>query len=82
MIANNTGDISKYIENGKNGFIVDDNWKDIKRCLDRVVCLTIGEQKRMRTSARKVAENSFDFRKYDIQIESFLSEVVGGKNGK
>ena len=69
VIANDTGDLSLYINSGENGFLLntyDDN--DIKSVFEKIIELKEEEYCNLRSNARKTAEKSFDYRKYVEEI--------------
>ena len=70
VIANDTGDIGKYIINGQNGFIVDYNKESIDNLLQNIS--NNYDCKRLRLNARKTAEQYFDYRIYSAELDIFL----------
>ena len=75
VITNDTGDISLYLQDGVNGFLLDDNSIDaLRNTLERVLTLSSDEYKQMRISARRTAEESFDYRRYISQISNLFRQ--------
>lgn len=69
VIANDTGDLSLYINSGNNGFLLntyDDN--EIKSVFEKIITLNEKEYCNLRSNARKTAEESFDYRKYVEEV--------------
>lgn len=76
VITNNTGDISLYLENGKNGFLLSDNSTDvIRQCFDSIISTDENTYMQMRREARKTAENNFDFRIYMELIKEYFQST-------
>lgn len=72
-ITNNTGDISVYIRNEENGYIVDDNIAEsLEKVLMEIVSQTKQQRRMMRENARKTAEKSFDLKQYQDILRDFL----------
>lgn len=76
VIANDTGDIGKYITDGVNGFIACDTSaitieKTLLKALDYKE-----KYSEMRKNARTTAENSFDFRVYENDLAELLNGVI------
>lgn len=75
VITNNTGDISLYLKNGINGYLLDNNKiSSLINMLYNILKTTVDERSKMRKAARKAAEEFFDFRRYDNKINMLLSE--------
>lgn len=73
IIANDTGDICLYLEDGKNGILLDNNSKEsIKIALDRISTIDGRCYCEMSTIARKTAEDYFDLRYYIDEMNNFL----------
>ena len=72
VIANDTGDIGAIIDDGKNGFICENNSYAIKECLDRILKLSNEEKKNIRRNARAYAEEHFDYKNYLSELELIL----------
>lgn len=73
VIANRTGDIAVYIENGKEGILIDDETYDSVifglRC-----ALTLDKKKlsEMRESARQCARRNFHYEAYSDDLRKFV----------
>ena len=83
FIINDTSDISLYIENGKNGFIVENESAQIAQVLLYALEMSCDERKKMREEARKAAYMYFntdtymeDFKRFSMQI---IKEYVSGR---
>ena len=74
--CNDTGDISLVIKNGINGYMVDSDGIDVlyTRILE-IYNMDIHEREKMRESARKTAEEFFDYRNYVCEIQELLESI-------
>lgn len=73
VITNSTGDINLYVENGKNGFIVNEfNSDELVNILKMIVHLNSEDLKQMRSRARKDAEKYFNLKSYTDEIDNFF----------
>lgn len=84
VIANLTGDIGLYLEDGYNGVICKtESLADVSCALRRILNLSNKELESMRSAARKKALESFDFRAYAEKLDDFIHDVVDGglRNG-
>lgn len=73
VICNNTGDISLYLENGKQGYLLQNG--SIEELVDvfRKILNSTSEQRGfLRVNARRMAEEKFDFRNYIEKMQTFL----------
>ena len=68
VLADKTGDIPYYIENGKNGFVVENEANELKKMLYHLVSMDNEAYGEMRKAARKTAEKNFDYKVYEKQI--------------
>lgn len=76
VITNNTGDISMYLHNGKNGFIVYENSEEaIFKIFDKAVNMNSNELMEMRKQARYTAINSFSYEKYKDGLLELIREA-------
>ena len=76
VITNDTGDIGLYLKSGDNGYLLKDSSPEsIKEALEKTLQLTGDEIIKMRKAARKMAEESFDYRIYAQPMQDFLEEV-------
>ena len=79
VIANLTGDVGLYVEDGHNGIICEtESLADVSCTLKRVLNLSNTELESMRSAARRKAVESFDFRAYAEQLNVFIHDVVNG----
>lgn len=75
VITNDTGDIGLYVKNGENGYIIDKcDSEEIKKVFEEIISKTKEEREKMRYSARKTAEDAFDYRRYKEKIEFLFGE--------
>lgn len=76
VIACSNGDISQYVENGINGFLIDSNNidKSLESALDKVFEMPRGQIDKMKISAYKTCQKYFDYRKYIDAIGNFMYE--------
>lgn len=79
VITNSTGSIGNYLENGINGFLLQDASVDqLVNVLKKIVTMQEEEYKQMRISCRRTAEQWFDYEVYAQKIKKFIE---GAKNG-
>lgn len=78
FIVNDTSDISLYIKNGVNGFIVNDI-NDITNVYLKIINMPLEEYQQIRYSARKTAETNFYFDTYKTKFEEFFKSVMQGE---
>lgn len=80
VITNDTGDIGLYLQDGVNGFLLSDNTKEaVSECFERLVAINKEKYLQMRLSARKTAEESFDYRVYAEKVSSFFAKNIEEK---
>lgn len=79
FIVNNTGDISLYINNGINGFIVEDV-QSIAAVYQEILEMSNEESDEMRSQAYKTAEKNFSYKPYIKLFDVFIQEVIGGQS--
>ena len=80
VIANDTGDICCYIKDGYNGFILEDiKPHTISDLLSRICEMSNEDLVIMRKNARKTAEQFFNYKAYQNQMDSFVKKVVQGE---
>ena len=73
VITNNTGDINLYLKNSQNGFLLKDSTEGaVKEVFDQIIKLSDEERMILRINARKTAEESFDYRIYEKEINYLL----------
>ncbi|MEZ9917149.1 glycosyltransferase [Vibrio breoganii] len=77
VIANLTGDIGKYLVDGNNGFIIDEQTtKEIKNTLKRVVKLNSEALSLISESALKTARDNFHYKRYSSSLDTFLEDLL------
>lgn len=74
VLANSTGDISCYINNGINGFLLENEKKALKEMFSYLLTMNKAEYLEMRKNARKTAEQNFDYRIYEEEVGKFIYE--------
>lgn len=74
VLVNQTGDISCYIENGENGYLVENDREEIKKLFRELISMEKSRYTKMRKNARKTAECSFDYRVYEKEMDKFINE--------
>ena len=76
VITNNTGDISLYVKNGVNGYICNDSTSmEIESIFEKILNMDIEKYMQLRVSARKTAEESFDYKHYINAFNNLLKEI-------
>ncbi len=64
-VCNLSSDLDMYLKDGENAIISDSHSpEDLKKALIKAIACSSEEKKKMRFSARKTAEDSFDYKKY------------------
>lgn len=76
VIANATSDIAKYIQNGKNGFLVESYDYDsiLKTLQDSVLTLSKAHVDEMKRKTRKL-NAAFDYRSYRNSVNKFFNNL-------
>lgn len=73
VITNDTGDISLYLKNGINGFLLGNGTEDeIEQVFKKIISFSDEEYEDMRKKARCTAENSFNYSLYVTAMNDFL----------
>lgn len=73
VICNLTSDLGMYLRDGKNAIVLaSENVEDVVIGLRRAINLSSGEKEKMSVTARKTAEEAFDYRKYVDEVVNFL----------
>lgn len=73
VITNNTGDVGLYLKDGENGFMLLDNTTEaVCECFEKIIRIDKEKYNQMRNSARKTAEDSFDYRVYIDEVTNFF----------
>jgi glycosyltransferase involved in cell wall biosynthesis len=76
VICNDTGDVSLYLENYKNGILLCDNSvESIINAFERIMKMSNAEKQEMRSLARLTAEKHFDFKTYEKNMIQFLRGI-------
>lgn len=74
VITNATGSIAKYLTNAKNGFLIETTAADeLLGVFHTILALKEADYRNMRLESRKMAEKSFDYRRYIEQLSKFFS---------
>jgi len=77
VICNLTSDLGDFIQDGHQGLICDHPTAESCRAtLERALAMSHGQRAEMRRKARRLAEDSFDYRKYISLARSFFSEIT------
>lgn len=77
VICNLTSDLDKYIHDGEEGILCKGaSVKDLITALEKALKLKVTERKRMRLSARRRAEISFDYRNYISLLNNLILEAI------
>ncbi len=79
VITNCTGDIPLCVENGVNGYVIEESTK-ISEILHTILRQDLNCRKKMRMKARETAEEMFDYRLYKGMVYDFFNLVMKGKN--
>lgn len=83
VITNNTGDVSLYLENGSNGYLVGDNvTESLYHIFVQIINSSSEEYINLRKAARITAEKYFDYRSYSNQIASYISQCENNRHRK
>jgi len=76
VICNITSDLGKFVEDGKNGIICENETKEAcAKAFKRALMLTSEEKKQMRANAVYTAKSSFDYNVYINEMEEFLKKI-------
>lgn len=74
VLTNDTSNLTDYLENGKNGFLLNiENEQKLSDSLRKALSLPIKEIRRLRD---EMDNTVFDYRKYILQMERFLANVL------
>lgn len=72
-VCNMSSDLSMYLKDGENAFISEShNPEDLKKALIKAIACSLEQKRKMRISARKTAEENFDYKKYIGEIRALL----------
>ena len=76
LITNNTSDIKKYINEGRNGFILNDNSTEgVIQCFKNILTLPKEKLQEMSENSKKAAQKNFDFNSYTDKVVDYLTEI-------
>lgn len=74
VITNDTGDISLFLENEHNGFLLSENTLEaVANCFTKIIALEDGRYAQLRLASRLTAEQYFDYRVYSQALIDFCS---------
>lgn len=80
MLCNLSSDLAMYLTDGENSIIIEDcSAEACCSALRRILALSREQMNRMRLSARKTAEDAFDWRKYKRVVDLFIKESKGSQ---
>lgn len=73
VITNNTGDISLYLKDGFNGYLLEDNSsRTIINCLENIADLSLDQYKKLRKNAYETAKKNFDYCCYSELLNKLI----------
>lgn len=77
VITNDVGDVSLYLNDGENGFILREAASgEVRSLLRRLLTLTDARKADLRAGARQTALNAFDFRCHTTALGRFLEDLA------
>lgn len=77
VIANYTSDLSKYLIDGKNGFVVKDpSSSELKNILLGIMRLKKSQLNEMRQNAKLTAKQNFDYLNFVDVLDDFLTSFI------
>lgn len=77
VITNDTGDISLYLKDSINGFMLNDNTaEDVAAVCSKIMKISFDERKHQRCACKKTSEDSFDYRIYKDSILKLLKKIT------
>lgn len=77
VIANLTSDLSFYLKDGVNGFVVKDySFEALKNTIKRIVKIKRPQFEEMRRNAKDTAKLNFDYHLFVKDLESFLIKII------
>lgn len=72
-VCNMSSDLSMYLKDGENAFVSESHSpEDLKKALIKAIACSPEQKCKMRISARKTAEDSFDYKKYISVLRHIL----------
>lgn len=80
FIVNDTSDISLYLKNEKNGFIVEDDSYKISELYKKILEMSEEKYIAMRKDARRTAEIYFNEKYYEENLKKFLENILNKEN--
>lgn len=73
VIANDTGDIGLYIKDSMNGYLLKEGTaENVETVFEKIINISTEKYMDFRRHARKTAEESFDYRRYKLIINSLF----------
>ena len=76
VITNATGDISLYIDDGENGFVIDKpEENEVVNVFKRIIKMDNEAHSNMRKVARVTAEKAFDYRTYIKDVNNLINTI-------
>ena len=76
VITNDTGDVSLYLKDGKNGFLLGNGTEEeIEQAFKKIISFSDEEYEDMRRGAKVTAESAFDYRVYISAFGEFISGI-------
>jgi len=76
VITNNTSDISDYIKDGYNGYLISNaSAKELQKLLIHVSKLSRRELDQMKTRAKETAKEKFDYSNYIEKMKAFITKI-------
>lgn len=74
-ICNISSDLGLYLKDGENAYIAKDHSPEsVKEVLERAMAATASDRNKMRSAARKTAEENFDYSKYVDVFAELIKE--------
>ncbi len=72
-ICNLSSDLGMYLKDGENAFISNGHRpEDLKKALVKAIECSVEQKRKMRISARKTAEENFNYKKYKEELKNLL----------
>lgn len=76
VITNNTSDISDYIKDGYNGYVISNNSvTKLHNLLIHISKLSLKELDQMKTRAKETAKEKFDYSNYIEKMAAFINKI-------
>jgi glycosyltransferase involved in cell wall biosynthesis len=81
VIANLTGDLSLYLKDGYNGFVVKDSSCDsLVQVINKITPIDRDQLRTMRKNANLTAKDNFDYRLFSDDLSIFLGKIINPIN--